>query len=194
MAGASMHIPRRHLLSLSALGIAMLLSTGSLGAQAAPLGGVADGGSAGPARMGLFHMTWQGFRGVRPGESLAAAARTLHGSVQVSCVFHYVAYQGPVYMDNGMKFRIRRVEEMLAKRRDVIGPRGIHIGMTARHVRQAMGPTRRHFTTAQGGHVLLLVGPGGVTEWAGLGGGKAYSLGLAPTFRTATSDSDIEGC
>jgi hypothetical protein len=175
---------------------AIVTAVGSAGASAAVATSLPGREKAASPTVVILHphMSWRGFRGVRPGETLAHAARALNGTVKVSCTFHYVAYRGPVAMDNGVRFHSRRVEEMYAKRRSVTGPRGVHIGMPARGVRRAMGPRRRSIVSSQGVLIYLLVGRNGVTEWAGIYGGRAFSVGLAPTFRLAKRDAQIEGC
>jgi hypothetical protein len=140
------------------------------------------------------HITWKGYRGVRAGETLAHAAAQLHGAVKVDCVFRYVSYGGPVRMDNGVRSHSRRVEEMVAWRRIITGPRGVHVGMSSRRVRNAMGSQMRRFTTQEGGQIDLLVGPRGVTEWAAIYQQRAYSIGLSPTFTLAKRNAQIQGC
>jgi hypothetical protein len=122
---------------------------------------------------------------VRPGETLAHAAATLDGTVKSLCGFHFVAYRGPVGMDNSIRTRSRRVERMDASRRVIIGPRGVRVGMSARRVRHAMGSRMRTFTTQEGDVLDLLVGPGGVTEWAAISSQRTFMIGLAPTFTLA---------
>jgi hypothetical protein len=177
-----------------AIPIGMLFASGSAGADArVPAGSVA----APHARVAPpvhTHITWKGYRGVRPGETLAHAAAKLDGTVKPDCVFRYVAYGGPVRMDNGVRSRSRRVEQMVTHRRVIIGPRGVRVGMSARRVREAMGSQMQSFITQQDVRVDLLAGPGGVTEWASLGAGRAFALGLAPTFTLAKRDAQIEGC
>jgi hypothetical protein len=177
-----------------AIPIGMLFASGSAGADArVPAGSVA----APHVRVALpvhTHITWKGYRGVRPGETLAHAAAKLDGTVKPDCVFRYVAYGGPVRMDNGVRSRSRRVEQMVTHRRVIIGPRGVRVGMSARRVREAMGSQMQSFITQQDVRVDLLAGPGGVTEWASLGAGRAFALGLAPTFTLAKRDAQIEGC
>ncbi|MDX6367313.1 MAG: hypothetical protein QOK30_2389 [Nocardioidaceae bacterium] len=177
-----------------AISIGMLFASGSAGADATfrPASVAAPHTRLAPPVH--THITWKGYRGVRPGETLAHAAARLDGTVQPDCVFRYVAYGGPVRLDNGVRSRSRRVEEMITHRRVMIGPRGVRVGMSPRRVRHAMGSQMRTFITQQDVRVDLLAGPGGVTEWASLGAGRAFALGLAPTFQLAKRDAQIEGC
>jgi hypothetical protein len=140
------------------------------------------------------HITWKGYRGVRPGETLAHAAAKLDGTVGAACGFRYVAYHGPVGLDNGARPRSHRVERMDAFRRVIIGPRGVRVGMSPRRVRLAMGSQMRTFTTQEGVVLDLLVGPGGVTEWAAIDSQKTFMIGLAPTFTLAKRDAQDFEC
>jgi hypothetical protein len=179
---------------LLAIPIGMLFAAGSAGADSAVRTASVAAPHARVAPPVHTHITWKGYRGVRPGETLAHAAAKLDGTVKAACGFHYVAYRGPVGMDNGVRSRSRRVEEMVTHRRVMIGPRGVRVGMSPRRVRVAMGSQMRSFITEQGVRVDLLAGPGGVTEWASIGGRRAFALGLAPTFQLAKRDAQIEGC
>jgi hypothetical protein len=184
------HTRLRPAVCVVAITIGMLGAAGSAGAE--PPSALASLARVAPPVH--THITWKGYRGVRPGETLAHAAAKLDGTVEPDCVFRYVDYDGPVRMDNGVRSRSRRVEEMVTYRRVMIGPRGVRVGMSPRRVRVAMGSQMRSFITEQHVRVDLLAGPGGVTEWASLGGGRAFALGLAPTFQLAKRDAQIEGC
>jgi hypothetical protein len=167
-----------------AIPIGMLFASGSAGADAPVRSGSVAAAHARVAPPVHTHITWKGYRGVRPGETLAHAAAKLDGTVTAMCGFHSVAYRGPVGMDNSIRTRSRRVERMDASRRVIIGPQGIRVGMSARRVRHAMGSRIRAFT--QEGVVLdLLVGPGGVTAWAAIDSHRTFMIGLAPTFTLA---------
>jgi hypothetical protein len=177
-----------------AVPIGMLFASASAGADApVPAASVA----APHARVAPpvhTHITWKGYRGVRPGETLAHAAAKLDGTVKSLCGYHFVAYRGPVGMDNGVRPRSRRVEEMVTYRRVMVGPRGVRVGMSARRVRHVMGSQMRTFTPQKGYRVDLLVGPGRVTEWAAIYQRRTYAIGVAPTFTLAKRSAQGGEC
>jgi hypothetical protein len=114
------------------------------------------------------HITGKGYRGVRPGETLAHAAAKLDGTVEPDCVFRYVDYDGPVRMDNGVRSRSRRVEEMVTHRRV--------IDRTARCSRRhvaAPGSCRHGVADAQLHHRTRRQGR--PARWAG----RCYRVGVS---------------
>ncbi|MDX6318290.1 MAG: hypothetical protein QOD35_1690, partial [Nocardioidaceae bacterium] len=175
------HTMLRPAVCVLALTIGMLGASGPAGADT-PSTPASQAWVAPPVHT---HITWKGYRGVRPGETMAHAATKLGGTVEAACGFRYVAYRGPVGMDNSIRTRSRRVERMDTSRRVIIGPRGVRVGMSARRVRHALGSRMRAFTTQEGDVLDLLVGPGGVTEWAAIDSQKTFMIGLAPTFTLA---------
>ena len=142
------------------------------------------------------HLTWRGYRGVSPGERLAKAARHLDGHVRSSCIFRYIHYSGPIYMDDAAMGN-GRVNQMLGTDQNTLGPKGIHPGMTAGQVKRALGPDRKTGTNF-GIRYWLLAGPGGVTEWTSLGssgpGATTWVVGLSPSIHIARKAVSIEGC
>lgn len=138
------------------------------------------------AAAGAGGLTWKGYRGVRPGQSLSSAGSTLGSPVVARCGAHAVVTNNVVIHDRASGGN-GRATAITTTRRTLRGPDDVHVGMTNRATARALGHAR---TFVVSDHLAyLLVGPSHRALWTVSGGkspgDRVTMLGLSPTKRLA---------
>jgi hypothetical protein len=144
------------------------------------------------------HLTWNGYRGVHPGESLSSAAGHLGVALGEGCGAHRVT-SGRVVIDDRASDGDGTASSITTTSRRVKGPAGVHVGMSDAAVRKALGRRARSKVVA-GHRVRLLRGPHHRVLWTVASGtsrrAKVTTLGLSPSARLAKRAAalTVSGC
>lgn len=179
----------RHLLVLATVVVIATTAAGTTG--------VATPASAQAAMARPPHITWNGWKGVHPGQRLSAAATALGTTPDKSCeVYWYVRSHGATLTD--YLTRSRRVDLIYPTNSRVRGPLGIHDGMRVSRLRaraSSAGLEVHRYYIAEGGvygHWISNPKSGTVLEfqkWRG----KVVRFGLTRNVRTAKRQLDWQG-
>jgi hypothetical protein len=139
-------------------------------------------------------ITWDGYHGVKLGEDLHAAAKTLGVTTRNHCGRYDSVATNTVAMDDEA-LTDGRVDTIGAIGKGVPGPNGVRLGMTIAQARHALGPESgirnpddviSYYWIGPEGHTLFV-------ESTGEGVGRVEQVILAVNLKVAQFEMDNRG-